>query len=113
MQRATGENGTAGLFVTHNPYYDCLYISVCVNVHIYVLYIYVYISLCVLSFHVFLWAEDGIKSSRELHNPINSHSGEVIYLIWVRTAKSSMRICDIDVIQMWEFLGLQLLAVAI
>jgi len=69
--------------------------------------------MCSLFSYVFLWAEDGIKSSRDLHNPINSYSGEVIYLLWVRTAKSSTRICDIDVIQMWEFLALWLLAVAI
>lgn len=69
--------------------------------------------MCSLFSYIFLWAEDGIKSSRELRNPIKSYSGEIIYLIWVSTAKSSMKICDIDVIQMWEFLGLQLLAVAI
>lgn len=39
--------------------------------------IYAQIYIYVLSSYVFLWAEDGIQSSRDLHNPINSYSGEV------------------------------------
>lgn len=56
----------------------------CVNVHIYGLYMYRYMYthvFCLLIFFFFLWAEDGKKGSRELHNPINSCVGEVIYLI--------------------------------
>lgn len=49
------------------------------------------------------------QKEAELDNPINN-SGEVTYLIWMKTAKSNMRSCNNDFVQMWEFQGLQLLA---
>lgn len=81
MQQAIEENDTTGLFVTHHPCYDSLYICVCECTPISALYMRIYVVMCSFFSYVFLWAEDGIKSSRELHNPINSYSGEVIYLI--------------------------------
>lgn len=96
--------------------FKCMYVCVrvCECTHIYALYGYIYIyTHTQVWFSLFTCLFCGKKCSRELHNPISNCVGEVIFLIWVRTAKSSMRICDIDVFQMWEFLGLQLLAVVI
>lgn len=84
MQQAIEENDTTGTFC-HSSSILWLFIyvraCVCECKHIYALYICISLIMCSLFSYVFLWAEDGIKSSRELHNPINSYSGEVIYLI--------------------------------
>lgn len=46
------------------------------------IYTHTHAEVCVLSLHMsFLWVEDEKKCGRELHNPISSFVGEVIYLI--------------------------------
>lgn len=57
--------------------YMCVHICVCIYI-----YTHTHAEVCVLSLHMsFLWVEDKKKCGRELHNPISSFVGEVIYLI--------------------------------